>query len=147
MIDHWQNEPLGFLIGNTYRRMIHYVSLFLREFDLTTEQFAVLYRLREEDGINQKELAQRSAKDQPTMTRILDNLVKKGWIEKKLSDQDRRAYIVTLTANGREWIEKAIPSEAKAVADIFAGLPPEKLAFLREILLEINENIDRRTTE
>ena len=106
-----------------------------------------MYRLREEDGINQKELALRSAKDQPTMTRILDNLVKKGWIEKKLSDQDRRAYIVTLTANGREWIEKAIPTEAKAVADIFAGLPPEKLAFSREILLEINENIDRHTTE
>lgn len=82
MIDHWQHEPIGFLIGNTYRRMIHYVSLFLREFDLTTEQFAVLYRLREEDGINQKELALRSAKDQPTMTRILDNLAKKAGLKK-----------------------------------------------------------------
>ncbi|EJL39169.1 MarR family transcriptional regulator [Brevibacillus agri] len=147
MIDHWQHEPIGFLIGNTYRRMIHYVSLFLREFDLTTEQFAVLYRLREEDGINQKELALRSAKDQPTMTRILDNLAKKGWIEKKLSEHDRRAYLITLTPNGREWIEKAIPAEAKAIADIFAGISPEKLAFLREILLEINENVNRHTQE
>lgn len=147
MIDHWQKEPIGFLIGNTYRRMIHYVSLFLREFDLTTEQFAVLYRLREEDGINQKELALRSAKDQPTMTRILDNLQKKGWIEKKLSEQDRRAYLITLTPNGRERIEQAIPAEAKAIADVFAGISPEKLAFLREILLAINENVNRHTHE
>ncbi|MGZ0051943.1 MarR family winged helix-turn-helix transcriptional regulator [Brevibacillus gelatini] len=127
--------------------MIHYVSLFLREFDLTTEQFAVLYRLREEDGINQKELALRSAKDQPTMTRILDNLQKKGWIEKKLSEQDRRAYLITLTPNGRERIEQAIPAEAKAIADVFAGISPEKLAFLREILLAINENVNRHTHE
>ncbi|RNB57866.1 MarR family transcriptional regulator [Brevibacillus gelatini] len=147
MIDHWQKEPIGFLIGNTYRRLIHYVSLFLREFDLTTEQFAVLYRLREEDGINQKELALRSAKDQPTMTRILDNLQKKGWIEKKLSEQDRRAYLITLTPNGRERIEQAIPAEARAIADVFAGISPEKLAFLREILLAINENVNRHTHE
>ncbi|TKI57524.1 MarR family transcriptional regulator [Brevibacillus antibioticus] len=127
--------------------MILYVSLFLKEFDLTTEQFAVLYRLREEEGINQKELAQRSAKDQPSMTRILDTLAKKGFIEKTLSEQDRRAYIITLSPKGREWIEQAIPVEARAVADLLEGIPPEKLAFLREILLEINENINRKTTD
>ncbi|MFP3392482.1 MarR family winged helix-turn-helix transcriptional regulator [Brevibacillus sp. SIMBA_040] len=127
--------------------MIHHVSTYLRDFDLTTEQFAVLFRLREQDGINQKELALRSAKDQPTMTRLLDNLAKKGWIEKKSCPQDRRAFLITLTPAGREWVEKAIPVEAVAVSEILGDIPSEQLEFLKDILLRINTNINSHTKE
>lgn len=147
MIDQWKDEPIGFLIGNTYRRMIHHVSTYLRDFDLTTEQFAVLFRLREQDGINQKELALRSAKDQPTMTRLLDNLAKKGWIEKKMCPQDRRAFLIHLSPAGREWVEKAIPVEAQAVKEILGDIPSDQLDFLKQILLQINTNINRQTKE
>ncbi|MGG1662644.1 MarR family winged helix-turn-helix transcriptional regulator [Brevibacillus sp. NRS-1366] len=147
MIDQWKDEPLGFLIGNTYRRMIHHVSTYLREFDLTTEQFAVLFRLREQDGINQKELALRSAKDQPTMTRLLDILAKKGLVEKKMCPEDRRAFLIHLSPEGREWIEKAIPVEARAVSEIFRDIPSDQLDFLKQILLQINTNINRHTKE
>lgn len=147
MKDFLQDEPIGFLIGHTYRRMIQHVTAHLRQYDLTTEQFAVLYRLSQQDGINQKELALRSAKDQPTITRILDALSKKGVIEKKLNESDRRAFLISLSPKGWELVDQAAPSEAKAIAEVFAGISPEQMDQLRQILSAMNANIDRYTNE
>lgn len=147
MVDRWHEESIGFLIGHTYRKMVQHVTLHLREFDLTPEQFAVLFRLSKQDGINQKELAQRTAKDQPTITRILDALSKKGMIEKKSSDTDRRAFLITLSAKGWEWMDLAVPAEAKAISEVFEGIRPEQMDQLKQILLQMNTNINRHSKD
>jgi DNA-binding MarR family transcriptional regulator len=147
LVDRWHEESIGFLIGHTYRKMVQHVTLHLREFDLTPEQFAVLFRLSKQDGINQKELAQRTAKDQPTITRILDALSKKGMIEKKSSDTDRRAFLITLSAKGWEWMDLAVPAEAKAISEVFEGIRPEQMDQLKQILLQMNTNINRHSKD
>lgn len=147
MFDHCQDESIGFLLGKTYRKIVMHVTAHLREFDLTPEQFSVLFCLSKQEGINQKELAIRTAKDQPTITRILDALAKKGFVEKKISDTDRRAHLLMLSPKGREWIELATPAEAKAIAEAVEGMSDEELQTLRTTLLRIAENVNRRTKE
>jgi DNA-binding MarR family transcriptional regulator len=145
--DYWQDESIGFLMGKTYRKIVMHVTTYLREFDLTPEQFSVLFCLSKQEGINQKELAIRTTKDQPTITRILDALAKKGFIEKKLSETDRRAYLLMLSDKGREWIELATPAEAKAISEVVDGMSEEELQILRQTLIRIAENVNRHTRE
>ncbi|USG66410.1 MarR family transcriptional regulator [Brevibacillus ruminantium] len=140
-------ESIGFLLGVTYRRISHFVSIRLRELDLTPEQFAVLLRLREQDGINQKEIAARTAKDQPTTARILDVLLRKELIEKKVSEADRRAFLIYLTEKGKAFTEQAIPLEEQALKEMLAGIDPEHLQLFKEILLTIQTNINQDITE
>ncbi|GED30352.1 MarR family winged helix-turn-helix transcriptional regulator [Brevibacillus centrosporus] len=147
MNDYWQDESIGFLMGKTYRKIVMHVTTYLREFDLTPEQFSVLFCLSKQEGINQKELAIRTTKDQPTITRILDALAKKGFIEKKLSETDRRAYLLMLSDKGREWIELATPAEAKAISEVVDGMSEEELQILRQALIRIAENVNRHTKE
>lgn len=146
-MNHWQDESIGFLIGKTYRKIVMHVTTHLREFDLTPEQFSTLFVLSKQEGINQKELALRTAKDQPTITRILDALAKKGFIEKKVNETDRRAHLLMLSTKGREWIKLAIPVEAKAIAEAVDGMSQDELQTLRETLLRITENVNRHTKE
>lgn len=134
-------ESIGFMLGLTYRRMSHFVALRLRELDITPEQFSVLMRLCEQDGINQKEIAARTAKDQPTTARILDVLLRKELIEKKVSETDRRAFLIFLTEKGKQFAEQAIPLEKKALAEMLAGIPPQQLQLFTETLLTIQTNI------
>ncbi|MFD2368570.1 MarR family winged helix-turn-helix transcriptional regulator [Brevibacillus sp. GCM10020057] len=147
MIEHWHDESIGFLLGKTYRKILLHVTAHLREFDLTPEQFSVLFCLSKKEGINQKELALRTAKDQPTITRILDALAKKGFIEKKVSETDRRAFLLMLSPKGREWVELATPVEARAIAEAVEGLSEAELQDLRRILLKIADNVNRQTKE
>jgi DNA-binding MarR family transcriptional regulator len=79
------DESLGFLL---YRSHIQ-VSAALRNafqdagYDLTPEQWAVLLRLREQEGLNQSNLGEKTYKDRHNITRILKQLDKRGYIEKR----------------------------------------------------------------
>lgn len=130
-----------------YRRMTQHVTVHLRPFDITPEQFSVLFQLYKDDGIKQKELAARTFKDQPTMTRILDVLLRKGLIQKEMCDSDRRAFLITITKNGKALMDQAIPAEEKAIAQVFEGFDSTQLEQLKQMLLQCCENIQRHTNE
>lgn len=73
----------------------------LKNFDLTIEQWRLLSKLWEMDSISQTELALKTNKDLPTTKRILDKLLKKGFIQKENNLNDLRASIICLTAKGK----------------------------------------------
>ncbi|SDE37560.1 DNA-binding transcriptional regulator, MarR family [Paenibacillus sp. UNCCL117] len=127
------SESIGFLIGQTHRKMANLLSIRLREHDITTEQFSVLYRLHDEDGISQKEIAARSVKDQPTIARILDCLIRKNLVRKEINQNDRRSFQVYLTLQGREKIELMIPIENMTLQDIFGDMEAAELDMFRQI--------------
>jgi len=80
----------------------------LGEFDLTASAWAVLRILRDEgEGRTQKELAGELAIEGPTLVKLLDGLEKGGWIERRISEADRRAKTIWLKPGARPRIESA----------------------------------------
>jgi DNA-binding MarR family transcriptional regulator len=77
--------------------------------DITTEQWVLLDRLAEGDGISQTDLANDSFKNAPTVSRIISLLVKKGLIVKKQSEDDRRQSVIYLSEEGRALHEQLLP--------------------------------------
>ncbi|SDM98060.1 DNA-binding transcriptional regulator, MarR family [Fictibacillus solisalsi] len=137
-----QHVSIGFLMNQTSRKIIHLLMHRFREYDVTPEQWSVLYQLHKEGGINQKELARRTAKDQPTTARILDLLIKKALIQKQMSENDRRAFIVSLSDKGREITEQIAPIEESTMSEVVAGLEPKHVEQIKQWLHQMNENID-----
>ncbi|WP_096200678.1 MarR family winged helix-turn-helix transcriptional regulator [Bacillus sp. FJAT-45350] len=135
------NQSLGFLISVTHRRSSQVVLNRLKVFCITPEQWSVLYRLSDKDGISQKEIAIRSEKDQPTITRILDSLFQKGLIEKKSSEKDRRVSLVFVTEKGRSVLKETIPIEKSVWEDLTKGFTDEERHLLKELLFKVNNNI------
>lgn len=78
--------------------------------DLTTEQWVLLDRLAEGDGITQTDLANDSFKNAPTVSRIIALLNKKGLIIKQQSSGDRRQFLIFLSEAGRALHERLLPS-------------------------------------
>lgn len=136
------DESIGFLIGQTYRKIVNLLSLELKELEITPEQWAVLYRISERDAINQKDIANRAGKDQPTTTRILDALFKKGYIEKKMCERDRRSFLVFITEKGREIVGKAGPIEEETLAKVTRGIEIDQLILFKDLLGHMNKNIE-----
>jgi DNA-binding MarR family transcriptional regulator len=69
---------------------------------LTPVQTMVLRHLMVEDGISQARLAELSGKDNPGMTRILDNMEKQEMVTRKRCCEDRRVSKVFLTSKARK---------------------------------------------
>jgi DNA-binding MarR family transcriptional regulator len=79
-------------------------------FDVGTAQAKFLRHIGENSQISQADLA-RATETAPTLTgRALETLVERGWVRRKRSEEDRRQYLLELTASGRrvrEHVERA----------------------------------------
>ena len=99
--------------------------------DITSVQFAALTVLHEKPGIDQATLAQEIAYDRATIGGVVDRLERKGWVLRKVNQDDRRARQVTLTEEGTAMLAVVAPIVATLQADILAQLTlTERTAFI-----------------
>ncbi|MFB0844476.1 MarR family winged helix-turn-helix transcriptional regulator [Paenibacillus oleatilyticus] len=133
---------IGFIIGQTHRKMLNVLTSRLKEHDMTPEQFSVLCRLHESDGISQKEIADRTVKDQPTTARILDCLIRKELVRKQTSETDRRSFLVYLTEQGRHKLQLLMPIERQTIEDIFSWMSESEIEAFRQTHLRLIAHLD-----
>lgn len=114
----------------------------LKHLGMTSEQWVVLARLWEEDGLNQKELAEKTLKDQANTTRILDKVVKKGWVQRLDAVDDRRAYCIYLTDEGKHVVQTTYPLVAQVKERLAQGLTDEEISTLLTLLDKLSLNME-----
>ncbi|MEL6655647.1 MAG: MarR family transcriptional regulator [Bacteroidota bacterium] len=123
------------LIKYSYLQTFKELSL-----DITTEQWVILDRLAEGDGISQTDLANDSFKNAPTVSRIIELLRKKGLIEKKQSADDRRQSLIYLTNKGNEYHETATPAVLALRRRGWQGLNEQDYDDFMRIMNKIGSN-------
>src|SRR5690606_7890439 len=99
---HSDKRAYFFKIDTTVKRVRNNMQkqLAAAGIDLTVDQWVVLDHIYPSPGISQNDLAQATAKDAPTTTRILEILIGKGWVERKAARIDRRKSMLFLTEEG-----------------------------------------------
>ena len=110
-------------------------------FNITPEQWGVLNRLWENEGMNQSALAQRAAKDRHNITRILNLLEKNGFISRTPDKEDKRRLNVYLTKEGKALKQKLIPIVIGFLQKCFEGLTQEEVQDMRRIHEHILRNL------
>ncbi|MDD2272829.1 MAG: MarR family transcriptional regulator [Desulfuromonadaceae bacterium] len=135
------SDSLSFLITIAELYLKTELGRQLKPYGLTQEQWAVLNLLWETNGVTQKSLAVRSLKDQPNMTRILRRLEQKGLIFRTENSEDRRSYIISITAKGQELREATIDIAMGIRRQAFAGFDIRESEQLRSMLTRINCNL------
>ncbi|TGL33615.1 MarR family transcriptional regulator [Leptospira perdikensis] len=73
------------------------------------EEWMQILPLLESESLNQKELSERLVKDKTTVSRLVDGWVKKSWVKREVSPQDKRNYVLRLSKKGKEIWEKGLP--------------------------------------
>ncbi len=111
--------------------------------DLTVDQWVLLDHIfrHEADGVSQNELAEMTVKDAPTVTRIIDLLVKKGLAERKMAENDRRKFNITLTDAGRSKFHEVFPIVAEVRRKGWGNLNDDDYQTFVRILDSIYTNI------
>jgi DNA-binding MarR family transcriptional regulator len=65
-------------------------------------RFATLTLIARNPGISQTELSLAAGRDKSSLTPVIEDLVRRGLVERKRLDHDRRAYCLTLTRDGKK---------------------------------------------
>lgn len=114
----------------------------LKPFDLTHAQLNVLYILFEShpDPVSANELKKKMLVSNPDVTRLLDRLVKKGYVLRKTCPENRRKIDISLTESGSEFFKRAHESAKLALGDFFEKqITEDEASELRRILHKIRE--------
>lgn len=136
-------NSLGFIIINTSCSIKDEVRKGFVEkgYDITLDQFAVLIRLWDKDGLSQRELCERTLKTKSNITRILDSMEKKGLIFRQINKEDRRSFGIFLTDQGKAVKDELIPTAVRINSKIFKNINKEDGEVFLKVLNTISNNL------
>ena len=137
--------PIGAKFGVIHRAFRRELDASLRETGLTGAQFSVLCALdrleRDRGEVSQRDLEEYCRSAHPTMTEILKKLEKKGFIEVRPSETDRRRKQIRRTDKARELDRAAFLIDGKTFEKFAAGLDETQRSVLEQMLDRMLTNI------
>lgn len=136
-------ETINFyLLDKAIRTYRMYSQKKLKEngYKITVDQWLIIKVLMENPGISQQEIAEKVFKDNASVTRIIELLVKSKYLHRKVNPKDRRTSILTVTPEGEDIIEKVhnLVLQNRKIAQ--TGLTLEELENLNATLKKIIKN-------
>ncbi len=75
-------------------------------YKITIDQWLIIKSILENPEITQQELAKNVFKDNASVTRIIDLMVKSNYLNRKVDTNDRRKSILSVTKEGKDIIEQ-----------------------------------------
>jgi DNA-binding MarR family transcriptional regulator len=104
-------------------------------FDVTLPRFDLMAQLdRAPKGMTLGELSQRMMVSNGNVTGLVERLVEQGLIDRRPSEKDRRAQIVTLTPEGRRFFRAMARANANWIGEMLAELSQADIETLLRLL-------------
>lgn len=98
----------------------------LAELDIKPPHLDILINLYRFDGISQQELARKLLVGRSNMSMLVPQLEKRGLIERRGDDKDKRVLRLSLTAEGRLLTEQAMEIQTAVIDKSLESEPIEE---------------------
>lgn len=114
----------------------------LREngYKITIDQWLIIKSIMENPGISQQEIGEKVFKDNASVTRIIELLVKSEYLEREVNPDDRRKSNLSVTDEGKSIVKKVHGLVLENRKTALAGILPEELEILNKTLKKIISN-------
>jgi DNA-binding MarR family transcriptional regulator len=100
-------QELYLNLWRTYDRLRELEDELFQRFDLNSQQYNVLRLLKaaQPSALATLAIADRLVSRAPDITRLLDRLVQRGWVERIRTPEDRRQVLARITPSGVELLQ------------------------------------------
>lgn len=137
-----ETESLGVVIrvSSLSRAFLRQATEALAPLDLELFEYDVLSALRRQGrpfALPATGLAKETGLSSGAMTNRIDKLESRGLVTRKPDKSDRRAVIVSLTADGKKTIDAAIKLRLKAADESLKGLSARECSDLAALLRKV----------
>jgi DNA-binding MarR family transcriptional regulator len=138
-----EKNKIGYYLERTTRVVkLNFHQAFKNEgLNLTPEQWVVMDLLYACNGLSQSDLAEQSYKDAPSISRIIDTLSKKNYVQRRPAAGDRRKFEIFLTADGYKTVEHLRPIVNELRNRSWENLSKEDYDQFLRIINQVFENM------
>lgn len=109
-------------------------------FNITIDQWLIIKAILENPGITQNEIGDKVFKDNASVTRIIELMVKSEYIIRHSNPEDRRKTNLEVTKSGKEIIRKVQNLVENNRKTALQGVSKEELETMNSALLTISKN-------
>ena len=136
-------DSLGFIIYRTALALKSALQRFFKEngIEITAEQWAIIRHLWDEEGLSQREIAEKTSKDKPNITRMVDALERKRLVFRQPDPRDRWKYCHP--PQRRQATSGTPLAPGPKPARVTENLTQEEIDLLKDTLGKIYQNICR----
>jgi DNA-binding MarR family transcriptional regulator len=104
-------------------------------FDVTLPRFDLMAQLdKAPDGMTLSDLSKRMMVSNGNLTGLVDRLVASGHLERRVSETDRRAQVISLTSAGRAEFRAMAAEHETWIDEIFGDLTKKEQSDLMRLL-------------
>lgn len=139
------DNSLGFILNKTALLSKAHFNNYLKEYDISPEQWSLVFRVVERSGLTQKELSDSTYKDQANITRSIDRLEQKGFLKRIENPNDRRSFQLIPTQDAIALVERIIPLSQAFNAELTQGFSEEETKMLIALLNKVHHNLEGKS--
>lgn len=145
-------ENLFFVFGSLTRAIARTAQkdLWLLGVEVTFEQGFILFELGRKNGQAQQQLAEATDKDKPSITRLIDNMIKHDLVQRVANAKDHRVNMIYLTAKGKRILKQIDAHSQKHLEKLLDNVKAEDLRIWFQVMekfLSNNKRIEEQLTK
>ncbi|MCD6116133.1 MarR family transcriptional regulator [bacterium] len=136
-------ESVAHLVGKVRRAFTNHLnrSYVQAGLNINVQQFVVLVILWNKDRLPQQDIASLTGKDKTSVTRLLNNMEKKGLILRQHGNTDKRQKLICLTEKGKSLKEKLIIHTEININTAEKDISSEDMEICKNVLNKMYENL------
>jgi DNA-binding MarR family transcriptional regulator len=136
-------EALANLTFNLLARCQEKENRLAEAHNLLEAEFKCFRIMSSEDSLNNKDIAKRMKLSPGRVTRIMDGLVEKGYMEREIDKDDRRNMIITLSRKGKILAHKINGSYVKIHQEILQDIDTSQHKSLIKAMEHLHAAVER----
>lgn len=103
--------------------------------------YSILFFLMDNNGCSQQQICNNLAIDKTAMVKIIDYLVKIGYIRKKTNLKDRREHFIELTKKGINQTKQIVKSFNTLDEELFSDISINKKNIFNEVICNLSTKL------
>ncbi|MDS4022910.1 MAG: MarR family transcriptional regulator [Candidatus Competibacter sp.] len=131
----------GFLLTDAAHLLRKLIDRRLQPLGLSRAQWSILAILSNHEGLSQSQISDELEIEKSTTGRLIDQVERSGWIERRPIPGDRRLWGIHLTDRARQLIAEVESIVLNTRAEMLRGLSAEQQQYLSEILQTVKSNL------
>ena len=130
-------NSVGYLMRICTNRLTSQMEALFHDQELTFSQWTTLVALHDGRITSAGELAHNICHDAGSLTRLIDEMVRRGLVSRGRSESDRRVVTLVLTARGRALVEAQAPKVMEFWNKLLSGFNHSEIDTLIELLTRL----------
>jgi MarR family transcriptional regulator, transcriptional regulator for hemolysin len=142
MQDYDFENSIGFIVNRTARAFVKALDMELREnVGVSVGQWKVIVMLVKQNGLTQKETADKLGLEGATLIPIIDKMEKEGLVVRRVDSSDRRNNRIYRTEKADVLWDRMVDCATKVREVSTKHIPEENISIMRNVLEKIWQNL------